>query len=225
MDPGETQYFYKETRLNLEPSSSSVVVNVRVPGSNGRGQRDKRAIETNPTDVTGLESKYLASSSSIFHRKWHDSPRSFLWRVLENGTVLSIRVADIYNKDKDADFPLVLNFHFTTPIQQNCVTLADPQEHDALCVFVIDQSKHLWTFTLRPDLFKKRSAVDAGLSDLAKRHVPSGLSLKYPHRLVAVSTDVLLITVNDGGMIRFDRTSPTDCESRELDPVIGWMDH
>lgn len=222
MDSGETQYFYKETRLNLEPSSSSLVVNVRLPGSNSRGQRDKRGND-NANDVSSLESKYLASASSIYHRKWHDSPRSFLWRVLENGTVLSVRVADVYKKDKESDSPLVLNFHFTTPIQPNCVAFADPQEHDALCVFVIDQSKHLWTFTLRPDLFRKRSAVDAGLSDLAKRHVPTGLSLKHPHRMVAVSTDILLITVNDGGMIRFDRTSPSDCKfNRSTLCLVGW---
>lgn len=216
MDSGETQYFYKETRLNLEPPSSSLVVNVRLPGSNSRARRSIQASDSNSNDVSALESQYLASASSIYHRKWHDSPRSFLWRVLENGTVLSIRVADVYKKDKDSDSPLVLNFNFTTPVQPNCVVFADPQEHDALCVFVIDQSKHLWTFTLRPDLFRKRSAVDAGLSDLAKRHVPTGLSLKHPHRMVAVSTDILLITVNDGGMIRFDRTAPTDCECWEL---------
>lgn len=211
MDSSETQYLFKETRLNLEPPSSSLVVNVRLPGSS-RSQRNKQAPDATVEDVPSFRSKYLAAASSIFHRKWHDSPRSFLWRVLEDGSVLSIRVMDVYMKDKGFDLPLVLNFHFTTPIQPNCVAFADPQEHDALCVFIIDQSYHLWTFTLRPDLFRKRSAVDAGLSEVAKRHVPTGLSFKHPHRMVAVSTDTLLVTVNDGGMMRFDRTSPTDCE-------------
>lgn len=212
MDSSETPYLFKETRVNLEPPSSSLVVNVRVPGSDSRNQRNKQTTDLTVEDVPSFRSKYLASASSVFHRKWHDSPRSFLWRVLEDGTVLSIRVVDVYKKDKASDSPLVLNFRFETPIHPNCVAFADPKEHDALCVFLVDQSYHLWTFTLRPDLFRKRSAVDAGLSDLAKRHVPKGLSFKHPHRLVAVSTDILLVTVNDGGMMRFDRTAPNERE-------------
>jgi nuclear pore complex protein Nup160 len=229
MDSSETQYLFKETRLNLEPPSSSLIVNVRLPGSNSnRGQRNKQAPDATVEDVPSFRSKHIAVASSVFHRKWHDSPRSFLWRVLEDGSVLSIRVMDIYMKDKGSDLPLVLNFHFTTPIQPNCIAFADPQEHDALCIFVIDQSYHLWTFTLRPDLFRKRSAVDAGLSEVAKRHVPTGLSFKHPHRMVALTTDTLLVTVNDGGMMRFDRTSPTDCKCHNWSPdspiiTLAWF--
>ncbi|CAG9939154.1 unnamed protein product [Clonostachys rosea f. rosea IK726] len=204
MDSGEMQYLFKETRLNLEPPSSSVVT-VRLPGSD-RGQR--KANDLSPEDETTFRSKNLASSSSIYHRQFHTSPRSFLWRVLEGGKILSVRAVDVCQNKEDA--LLVLNFHFATPIQPNCVAFSDPQEHDALCFFVLDQSYQLWTFTLRPDLFRKRSAIDAGLSDVAKRHVPAGLSFKHPYRMVAVSADCLLVTVNDGGMIRFDRNPHSD---------------
>lgn len=214
MDPGETQYLFKETRLNLEPPSPSSVVTVRVPASNGPSKRKQPNGEANGVeDETTFRSRNLATASSIYHRKWHDSPRSFLWRVLDDGTTLSVRAVDVCRRDKaTADAPLVLNFSFSTPILPSCVALADPKEHDALCVFVLDQAHVLWTFTLRPDLFRKRTAVDAGLSEVAKRHSPTGLSFKHPHRMVAVSADVLLVTVNDGGMMRFDRTIPDDCE-------------
>lgn len=212
MDSGETQYLFKETRLNLEPPSPSSVVTVRVPAS-GPGKR-KQIHDANSLggveDETTFRTKNLASAASVYHRKWHDSPRSFLWRVLEDNTVLSIRTVDVCRKDKAADTPLVLNFHFATPIIPNCVALADPREHDALCLFVLDQSHVLWTFTLRPDLFRKRTAIDAGLAELAKRHSPTGLTFKYPHRMEAVSSDILLVTVNDGGMMRFDRAPHDD---------------
>lgn len=207
MDSGEMQYLFKETRLNLEPPPSSVVT-VRLPGSE-RSQR-KAANGLPAEDETAFQSKNLASASSIYHRKHHDSPRSFLWRVLEDGKVLSVRAVDVCRKNRAADAPLVLNFHFATPIQPDCVAFADSVEHDALCFFVLDQSYHLWTFTLRPDQFRKKSAVDAGLSDVAKRHVPTGLSFKHPYRMVAVSSDCLLVAVNDGGMIRLDRNPHND---------------
>lgn len=211
MASGEMQYLYKETRLNLEPPSASSVVSVRVPASTAGYGRRRQANNGGIEDETTFRSRNLASAASIFHRQWHDAPRSFLWRVLDDGTTLSVRAVDLSRKDKaGADAPLVLNFHFETPLLPGCVALADPRAHDALCIFVLDQTHVLWTFTLRPDLFRKRSAVDAGLSDLAKRYAPTGLSFKHPHRMVAVSADTLLVTVNDGGMMRLDKTTPDD---------------
>lgn len=212
MDSGETQYLFKETRLNLEPPAPASVVTIRVPSkaASGRGQR-RLAHDLSAEDETTFRLKNLAVTSSVYHRKWHDTPRSFLWRVLDDGTLLSIRAVDICKKDKAPDAPLVLNFNFAVPIQQGCVAFADPEEHDALCVFVLDQASQLYTFTLRPDLFRKRTAIDAGLSELGKVQSPAGLGFKSPHRLIAVTANTLLATVNDGGMIRFDKTKTEDC--------------
>ena len=217
MGSGETQYLFKETRLNLDPPSPSSVVTVRVPAS-AASSRSRQGIES-VEDETTFRSRNLATAASIYHRQWHDSPRSFLWRVLDDATTLSLRAVDVYRRDKTVpDAPLVLNFQFATPILPGCVALADSKEHDALCLFVLDQAHVLWTFTLRPDLFRKRTAIDAGLSELAKRHTPKGLSFKHPHRMVAISASVLLVTVNDGGMMRFDRTVGDDGKS---DPGAG----
>lgn len=209
MDSGEIQYLFKETRLNLEPPAATSVVNIRVPSKNGQ---QRVAHDSSTEDETIFRIKNLASSSSIYHRKWHHSPRSFLWRVLEDDFVLSIRVADVCKEDKTADTPLILNFNFGIPIKAGCVAFSDPEQHDALCVFVLDQSSQLFTFSLRPDFFRKRSSLDAVLSELCKVQSPAGLSFKSPHRLVAVTASTLLVTVSDGGMIRFDKTKTDDCE-------------
>jgi nuclear pore complex protein Nup160 len=98
------------------------------------------------------------------------------------------------------------------------VAFSDHEEHDSLCVFVLDQAYQLYSFHLRPDLFRKRSAIDAGLSDLGKVQAPAGLGFKHPHRMIAVNAETLLVTVNDGGMIRLDKTKANDREfQRDLE--------
>ncbi|KAG5980353.1 hypothetical protein E4U55_004112 [Claviceps digitariae] len=212
MDSGEMQYLFKETRLNLEPPAATSVVNIRVPSKTGLSRSPERRIayDSSTDEEATFRTKNLASASSIYHRKWNDSPRSFLWRVLEDDSVLSIRVVDVCKKDKTADTPLVLNFNFGVPIQPGCVAFSDPEEHDALCIFVLDQSSQLFTFTLRPDFFRKRTALDAVLSELCKVQSPAGLSFKSPHRLVAVTANILLVAVSDGGLIRLDKTRSDD---------------
>ncbi|KAG5925832.1 hypothetical protein E4U42_003895 [Claviceps africana] len=227
MDSSEMQYLFKETRLNLEPPAATSVVNIRVPSKTGNSRSQRRTASDSLTDEeTIFRTKNLASASSIYNRKWHDSPRSFLWRVLEDDSVLSIRVVDVCKKDKTADAPLILNFNFGVPIQAGCVALSDPEEHDALCVFVLDQSSQLFTFTLRPDFFRKRTALDAVLSELCKVQSPAGLSFKSPHRLVAVTANTLLVTVSDGGLIRFDKTKSDDASlgvwKESFFNVQGW---
>ena len=213
MDSGDTQYVFKETRVNLDPPTAASVVTIRVPSNSIHGRTHRKAAgEGNSEDETTFRVKNLATSSSIYHRIWHDTPRSFLWRVLEDGTLLSIRAVDVCKKTQAADFPLSLNFHFSVPIQPGCVAFSDHEEHDSLCVFVLDQAYQLYSFTLRPDFFRKRSAVDAGLADLGKVQAPAGLGFKHPHRMIAVNAESLLVTVNDGGMIRLDKNKANDGE-------------
>ncbi|KAF4971064.1 hypothetical protein FSARC_2012 [Fusarium sarcochroum] len=227
MDSGDTQYLFKETRVNLEPPTSSSVVTIRVPSNSIHSRNHRKpARENTVEDETTFRLRNLASLSSIYHRQWHDTPRSFLWRILEDGTLLSIRAVDVCKKTQVADSPLVLNFHFSVPIQPGCVAFSDPEEHDSLCVFVLDQAYQLYSFTLRPDLFRKRAAVDAGLSDLGKVQAPAGLGFKHPHRMVAVTAETLLVTVNDGGMIRLDKNKSNEQSSlvwkESFFNVQGW---
>ncbi|KAF5023204.1 hypothetical protein F66182_4737 [Fusarium sp. NRRL 66182] len=211
MDSGDTQYLFKETRVNLEPPTSSSIVNIRVPSNSIHSRNYRKPLREHATeDDTSFRLKNLASSSSIYYRQWHDTPRSFLWRILEDGMVLSIRAVDVCKKTQAADSPLVLNFQFSVPIQPGCVAFSDPEAHDSLCVFVLDQAYQLYSFTLRPDLFRKRAAVDAGLSELGKVQAPAGLGFKHPHRMIAVTAETLLVTVNDGGMIRLDKNKAND---------------
>lgn len=208
MAPREVHYVYKETRLNLEPQSASSIVQLRVPATRTNSHSRSNSRITNDASISDEEKSYrvknLATASSIYRRKHHDSPRSFLWRVLENDTVLSIRAADVCKRQKEPDATLVIHLKFSSPLRTSCIGFADCEGHDAVTVFAIDHANALHSITLRPEAFRKRSATD-NFSEAFKSYSPPGFGFKYPHRLVAVSPDQLIVTMHDGGILRFDR--------------------
>lgn len=217
----DVHYVYKETRLNLEPQSTSSIVQLRVPSIQSQSRSSSRI--TDSSSVSQEEKAYrlrnLATASSIYRRKHHDSPRSFLWRVLENDTVLSIRAADVCKRQKEAEANLILHLQFKSPLRTSCIGFADGVEHDALTVFAIDHANAVHSITLRPDAFRKRSATE-GFSDTCKSHSPPGFGFKHPHRLVAVSPDQFIVTMHDGGILRFDKNKSHDGTPHE-ENVLG----
>lgn len=225
MAPGEVHYVYKETRLNLEPQSASSIVQLRVPSASSHSRSGSRI--TNGASISEDEKAYrlknLATASSIYRRKHHDSPRSFLWRVLENDTILSIRAADICKRQKEPDAPLILHLKFNSPLRTSCIGFADFEEHDALTVFVVDHANILHSITLRPDAFRKRSVTENNFSEACKSYSPPGFGFKYPHRLVAVSPEQLIVTMHDGGILRFDKNKSHEGKSSsQVSPLWQW---
>ncbi|KAK8049113.1 hypothetical protein PG994_010843 [Apiospora phragmitis] len=186
----ELLYLHKETKLNLEPPSSSYLVDVKLPSVSSQGRRSSiRANNTEDEKVFRIQN--CATASSIYHRKHHAGPKSFLWRILDDNTILNLRAVDVGKTKKGPD----------------------AKYHDALTVFVVDRTNHLYTLTLRPDHFRRPSASEAGLADSCKIYTSSGFSFKTPHRLLAVSDDLLVVTVHDGGNIRLDRNKAHDASS------------
>lgn len=207
------EILYKETRLNLEPASQSAIVHVRVAPQSAYGRSSSPRSAAPADDEKAYRSRNLATASSIYYRKHNNSPRGFLWRVLDSGTVLSLRVADVCKQQNEADAPLILHLRFPAAIRTPCIGFADYEDHDALCVYVVDHSNQLWSITLRPDHFRKRAASEGGLGDACKSYTPPGFGFKHPHRLAVVSPDQLIVTMHDGGILRFDRTKAHDCKS------------
>jgi nuclear pore complex protein Nup160 len=248
------QPIYRETRFGVEPSSAWQVINVSVP-SPGRSHRTKQqqAAAAAAHSVSGgaiaqdeatFRRRNLATASAVYYRSGgssskHSGPRSFLWRVLDDGAVLSIRAADVHrgrrghgggsgdssNSDSnglhlaaaaappDDDAPHVLNLHFDSPVFPSCVALADSPDHDALHVFALDQALRLHAFALRIDYFRKRASVEGGLpAEAHKVHHPAEFSSHLPHRLYAVSPDLLMVALQDGSLVKLERTRPGDGE-------------
>jgi hypothetical protein len=100
------------------------------------------------------------------------------------------------------------------PLNPSCVAFSDPHDQDTLCIFALDRSNHLYSFTLRPDHFRRRS-VDASLSDVCRVYQPLSILSRHPHRIAALSADQVVITLHDGGLVRISKTKGPDC---------GWTD-
>ncbi|KAI1387090.1 nucleoporin Nup120/160-domain-containing protein [Hypoxylon trugodes] len=210
-------YFYKETRLTLEPSSSSYIVDVELPTTNNQGRNPRKAIKSSKAAAKNDASR--ATASAIYYRKHNSFPRGFLWRVLESDTVLSIRTIDICKSKKASDANLILNFHFQHQIIPACVAFCDSRDHDALSIFVLDTANQLYTLFLRPDSFRKRSFVETGLGDACKIYQPNAFrNFKHPYRLVAVHDHQLVATLSDGGHIRFDKNTSHNA------PHVPWKE-
>ncbi|CAI4217106.1 unnamed protein product [Parascedosporium putredinis] len=146
----------------------AVVITNQLHGAKMESREAQRPTGNGGKDLdeeTAFALKNLAPATSIFQRKSSTAPTSFLWRILDDGTVLSVRAIDVCKEQKALDATLVLNFNFSIPIQPLCVALAEPDDHDALFVYAVDQLNHLYSFALRPEMFSRRSSLDSSIGD------------------------------------------------------------
>lgn len=210
-------YLFKETRVNLDSAFSASTVNIRFPAQGFGGFTSRTAQKRSYVgDVFGAEDdkafreKHLATAASIYHRRYHDSPKSFLWRILENSKVLAIRAVDICKQETTADANLTLRLTFPTAIRPSCVTFSDPKEHDVLSAFILTEGNQLYTLSLRPEFFRKACATEENIGDWCKTYVAGAFSFKHPHRLVALRAEELLVSLHDGMLLKLERKAGED---------------
>jgi nuclear pore complex protein Nup160 len=125
--------------------------------------------------------------------------------------VLSIQAVDVIKQAPDApDAHLTLRLSFPNQIKPHCVAFADSEQHDVLVAFVLTESKHLYTLTLRPDYFRRPSSTEDNVAEWCKSYLPSAFAFKAAHRLVALSADEVLLSFIDGGLVRLSKTAGGD---------------
>lgn len=211
-------YAYKEVRLNLDSTIQNSVVAIRLPSTSSSGRASKTAqnrpqvSEIPPCDDENVfRQRHLASAGSVYHRIHHTSPRSFLWRVLEDGKVLSIQAIDICKQSPETpEARYTLRLTLPNAIKPACVAFADSIEHDMLNVYILTESKHLFTLNLRPEFFRKASSAEESLTEWCKAYVSSAFAFKTAHRLVALTADEVLLSLTDGGLVRLSKAIGSD---------------
>ena len=208
-------YLFKELRLSAEPAYPDSIITIRLPPRGQPSRPSQRRVK--PSELPSAEDegafarKYLATSSSIYFRRNQKYPRSFLWRVLDEGKTLSIQSVDLNKSNKSAvDASLILRLVFPNNIRPSGVVLSDSKEHEYFNVFVLTSSNDLYTFTLRPEYFTRASAVEGDISFWYKTFSPSSFSFRYPYRLAALSPKELLISLHDGGLLKLSRKHEDD---------------
>lgn len=203
---------HQETSISPAPYSSSEVVHIQTSASTqltpfGAG-RKRPFDEISGLDEDSYARKYLATEGSVFHRRKGRTPRSFLWRVLDDRKVLEIQCVDLVRGGKvdKSTRQLVFRIEIEGGIVRNGVAFADAEETDALEAFVVSADGQLYTFTLKRDLLTRETPpTEFDATTCYKKFASSALSFRHPYCVVAVSSLELLISLHDGGFIRLQR--------------------
>jgi hypothetical protein len=203
---------YQETRIWSTPTLQSQILNINTSGEPSTslfGAGRKRGYdEYADIDEDSYARKYLATEGSIFFRRKQRAPRTFLWRVLDDRKVLEIQSVDLVHDGLAPRSESCLTFRISVgaEILRNGVAFADPEESDALEVFVLTMQNELYTFVLKRDLLTRDAAPsDFDVKTVFRKYSSSSLSFRQPYRLVAVTSLELLVALGDGRMVRLQR--------------------
>ena len=211
---------YKESKVDSRPNTPGSIISIPVPSStNGITARRTRFSLPPKTfqediitkDENAFAKRYLATQGSIYFRTRKTYPRSFSWRVVGDDRVLELRSVDLTKSAVEThEALLTLRFEFQEEILPHGVALADPEDHESLNVFVITSARQLYTFTVRPDFFRRAAAIDEHIWDWCKIFRPAPLTFSYPHRLYASSPFELFISLDSGSLLRLTRKAGDD---------------
>ena len=203
-------YLYTEARINIEPTFPGATLHIHTGSSSFFSPRKRQRLENDQEqDEDAYSKKYLATESSIFFRRKERTPRSFLWRVLNDRQTLELQCVDlVQERATKQESLLTYSLSLPNPIRPNGIAFADPEDTDSLHIFVLTTSNELFTFTLKKDLLLRSTVPSSSDFDSAscyKSFSPSSFSFRYPHKLVSISSLELIISLHDGGLLRLTR--------------------
>jgi len=219
-----TLALFKETRIDLEPTSPGSTLHIQIP-AHGQSHRSswltqQRRPESNigaPEDEDAFARRHLATSGSVYFRQNKNYPRSFLWRVLEDHKLLELRSIDLTKSEHDRhEATLTLRLAFANPIRTGGVVLSDREDHDALSAFVLTKRNEFYTLTLHPDAFCRAAVTEGNVQDWCKSFVPASFSISKPHCLLACGPHELWISLHDGRLLRLTRKAGEDGTTYQL---------
>ncbi|KAF3053214.1 hypothetical protein E8E11_011768 [Didymella keratinophila] len=201
---------YKEARLNIEPAFPGSTISFTLPAhytsTFGTRTTAKRTVITEQyadQDEESFTRRNLATDGSLFFRKHHEYPRTFLWRVLDNRKILEIQAADLdHESSHNFEANLTLLLKFPSPIRPFCLAFAEPVDRDALTVFAITAANELYTITLHRDFFTSPAASEQEIENWCKTSEPVLFSGRIPYRLESLAVDDLLVSLDDGAICR-----------------------
>lgn len=214
--PSSSLCLFKETRTDLEPSHPGSVIQIQVPSTSTfsvRPRQQRRVLRTSPIykDEDAFNKHCLASSSSFHFGKSKRHPRSFLWRVLQEGRVLELRCVDLSKRNREErEASFTLQLVFPTAIKRGGVALAEAEDQDVLSVFALTKGNELYTFTIRKDFFCHAAASEEDISRWCKASKPATFSISTPHSLIAASSLQLIVSLSDGRLLQLTRKKEED---------------
>ncbi len=207
---------HKEARVDLEPVTPGSVVQIQIPSTSAftvRPRQQRRILKDTVgySDEESFVKCCIATGGSLYFSKTTRHPRSFLWRVLQEGKVLELRSVDLSKRsDETREASIILQLCFPAGLKHGGVALADSGDQDVLNVFALTRGSELYTITLGKEFFCHTAASEEDVSRWCKASKPATFSISTPHSLVASSTRQLIISLSDGRMLLLTRKKDDD---------------
>ena len=206
----------KETRADHEPVTSGSVIQIQITSTSAftvRPRQQRRILKntTGYRDEHSFTKCCIATTGSLYFGKSKRHPRSFLWRVLQEGKVLELRSIDLSKSSGETrEASLIIQFCFLAGLKHGGVALVDLEHQDALNVFALTKGNELYTFTLSKDFFCNAAASEEEVSRWCKAFKPATFSISTPHSLIAASFRQLIFSLSDGRILRLTRDKDED---------------
>ena len=213
--PTASLYLTNETRVDLDPPTPPSLIQIQLPSTNAFGRiarSERRVVNSVPTydDEDTFSRSCIASASSIHFGKSRRHPRNFLWRVREDSKVLELRSADLSKGERETrEATLTLQLGFLGTIRHGCVSFADDGQ-DILSAFVLTKGNDLFTLSIPVDFFCNATASEKDVDSWCKTFKPATFSMSRPHRMVASNPNQIIISLDDGRLLRLMRQDGAD---------------
>lgn len=203
---------YTETAFQVVPATPASVVPLRIPRKNGSYDKSKFSKEptdkrTSTKDEQTYISQVLAAQSSIYFRECKSYPRSFYWRVVNNGKVLEVQCADLARSESDLKEAYVTHrFEFQDPIASHGVNFADLENGNEIHAFINSTKNEVFNLCIPTNAFRDSQILKTeNISQWCQSVDSSTLGIDTVHRIYASSPLVIFISFASGRIQRLRR--------------------
>lgn len=155
---------------------------------------------------------YVATGASMLTRKQGSAtPRSIVWKVLQQSRMLEFECVDL--KTHKSSPNLYRKIQLSSPIKfrSNCIAVSEDVREKKLVVDFITINGFLYTVSLSFDLFYEETVstlTDANGTTWRSIKNPYSFDVRKPHMMYPVSSNILVVSLVDGTLLRLDRESP-----------------
>lgn len=220
--PAPSLSLFKETKIGNECVPGQIIIQLKLPSSANlrslpnfnRNSRPQRHVLKKKPSCPGEEEfarSVLSCAGSIHFGTAGRYPRSIAWRTLQNKKVLELRSVDLSKSDGEKrEATIVIQLAFSNAIWDGGVALADPEDQDFLNVFVLTKDSELYTLTINRDFFCHAIASEEEIVRWYKIFKPSSFSMGIPHRLIAVNSLQLAVSLGNGKLLILKRSLRDD---------------
>lgn len=179
-----------------------------------------KPVETNlPGDAEDVYyAKCVATAGASFTRtktSIGNEPRSIVWRVLQQSSILELDPVDLNLKSKVQ--LRKIRIHTPTPFISNCITVCENTDNGHIVIDFISESSYLYTITFSFTEFiinslnsmsdHGHSLIEEYASNWRSIKYPYSFDLKKPHLLYAISHKELVVSTKEGLLVKMERTT------------------